>query len=229
MAHHIKLIGFDLDGTLINSLPDIALSLNTALAEFGFAQAEESLVLTWIGNGAGVLFRKAAEWSGAKDKLSEAELSALEARFNALYGENVCNKSELFPNVLETLQALKDQGYLLAVVTNKPTHLVQPVLQAFQIEHFFAETLGGHSLPKIKPHPAPLYYLCGKFGLYPQEILFVGDSKNDILAARAAGCQSVGLTYGYNYNVPIAEDNPDFVCDDFAEILQVLAKISPLA
>lgn len=219
-----KLIGFDLDGTLVNSLPDIALSLNTAFAEVGLPQAEEPLVLTWIGNGAGVLFQRAVEWADAQARFSGDELKQIEQRFNELYGENVCTKSTLFPNVKETLQTLKDQGFLLAVVTNKPTRLVQPVLQAFGIDHFFAETLGGHSLPAIKPHPAPLYYLCGKFGLYPQEMLFVGDSKNDILAARAAGCKSVGLTYGYNYNVPIEQENPDFVCNDFADILQILAK-----
>lgn len=224
MEHKIQLIGFDLDGTLVNSLPDIALSLNTAFAEKGLPQADESLVLTWIGNGAGVLFKRALEWAGGENQFSAQEIKHLEERFNRCYAENVCNKSQLYPNVKETLQTLKEQGYLLAVVSNKPTKLVAPVLQAFEIEDFFVETLGGHSLPKIKPHPAPLYYLCGKFGLYPSEMLFVGDSKNDILAARAAGCKSIGLTYGYNYNVPIAHENPDFICEHFSDILQILTQ-----
>jgi phosphoglycolate phosphatase len=97
-----------------------------------------------------------------------------------------------------------------------------PVLKAFQLDHFFAETLGGQSLPAIKPHPAPLYYLCGKFGLHPHEILFVGDSKNDILAAKAAGCASVGLTYGYNYNLPIEDSKPDYVFDEFEKLLEIV-------
>ncbi|SUV40394.1 Phosphoglycolate phosphatase [Avibacterium paragallinarum] len=96
------------------------------------------------------------------------------------------------------------------------------MLKAFGIDHLFSETLGGQSLPQIKPHPAPLYYLCGKFGLYPKQILFVGDSRNDIIAATSAGCPVVGLTYGYNYNIPIAESHPDWVCDDFAQILQIV-------
>lgn len=125
-------------------------------------------------------------------------------------------------NVKSTLETLKQKGYLLAVVTNKPTKHVQPVLQAFGIDHLFSELLGGQSLPAIKPHPAPLYYLCGKFGLYPKQVLFVGDSKNDILAAHTAGCAVVGLTYGYNYNIPIAESKPDWVFDDFAQILTIL-------
>lgn len=222
MTQQFKLIGFDLDGTLVNSLPDLALSLNSAFAEVGLPQAPEELVLTWIGNGADVLFAKGMEWTGKADEFSQEELVQIKRRFGYFYGENVCNISKLYPNVKETLEALKAQGYILAVVTNKPTKHVLPVLQAFKIDHLFSEALGGQSLPQIKPHPAPLYYLCGKFGLYPHEMLFVGDSKNDILAAKAAGCKSVGLTYGYNYNIPISESEPDYVCEDFAEILKIV-------
>lgn len=217
-----KLIGFDLDGTLVNSLPDLALSLNSAFAEVGLPQAPEELVLTWIGNGADVLFAKGLDWTGRASEFSEEELKNIKRRFGHFYGENICNISKLYPNVKETLEALHAQGHILVVVTNKPTKHVLPVLQAFGIDHLFSETLGGQSLPAIKPHPAPLYYLCGKFGIYPHEMLFVGDSKNDILAAKAAGCQSVGLTYGYNYNIPISESEPDFVFNDFAEILTIV-------
>ncbi|VTU07055.1 phosphoglycolate phosphatase [Actinobacillus indolicus] len=222
MTQQFKLIGFDLDGTLVNSLPDLALSLNSAFAEVCLPQAPEELVLTWIGNGADVLFAKGMEWTGKADNFSQDELAQIKRRFGYFYGENVCNISKLYPNVKDTLEALKAQGYILAVVTNKPTKHVLPVLQAFKIDHLFSEALGGQSLPQIKPHPAPLYYLCGKFGLYPHEMLFVGDSKNDILAAKAAGCKSVGLTYGYNYNIPISESEPDYVCEDFAEILKIV-------
>ncbi|NBI12842.1 phosphoglycolate phosphatase [[Haemophilus] felis] len=218
-----KLIGFDLDGTLVNSLPDLALSVNSALAEFDLPQAPENLVLTWIGNGADVLIARALAW--AKEQtgrtLTDEKIKTLKYRFGVYYGENLCNLSHLYPNVKSTLEQLHAQGYILAVVTNKPTKHVQPVLHAFGIDHLFSEFLGGQSLPAIKPHPAPLYYLCGKFGLYPKQVLFVGDSKNDILAAHAAGCAVVGLTYGYNYNVPIAEAKPDWVFDDFADILTI--------
>lgn len=217
-----KLIGFDLDGTLVDSLPDLALSLNSTFDEFNLPNAPEELVLTWIGNGADILLARALEWSGKSAEFQGKKLQEIKQRFSHYYGENVCNKSRLYPNVRETLENLHNKGYLLAVVTNKPTKHVMPVLKAFQIEHFFVETLGGQSLPAIKPHPAPLYYLCGKFGLYPHEILFIGDSKNDILAAKAAGCQSVGLTYGYNYNLPIEESQPDYVFSDFAELLEIL-------
>ena len=217
---HFKLIGFDLDGTLVDSLPDLALSVNQAFAEIGLPQAPEEFVLTWIGNGADVLISRAIAWSGAT--LDDEQVKQLKRRFGFYYGENICNKSRLFPHVKETLEKLKAQGYILAVVTNKPTKHVQPVLAAFGIDHLFSELLGGQSLPAIKPHPAPLYYLCGKFGIYPKQLLFVGDSKNDILAAHNAGCAVIGLTYGYNYNIPIRESNPDWVFDDFADILTVI-------
>lgn len=219
-----KLIGFDLDGTLVNSLPDLALSVNSALAEFDLPQASEELVLTWIGNGADILIARALEWAKEQTgkNLNDEQIREVKRRFGFYYGENLCNVSRLYPNVKETLEQLKAQGYTLAVVTNKPTKHVQPVLAAFGIDHLFSELLGGQSLPAIKPHPAPLYYLCGKFGLYPKQILFVGDSRNDILAAHSAGCPVVGLTYGYNYNIPISEANPDWVFDDFADILTIL-------
>ena len=224
MTKQFKLIGFDLDGTLVNSLPDLALSVNSALVELGLPQAEESLVLTWIGNGADVLSARALDWAKKQTSrsLNEEEVLQFKRRFGFYYGENLCNISRLYPNVKETLETLKAQGYILAVVTNKPTKHVQPVLAAFGIDHLFSEMLGGQSLPAIKPHPAPLYYLFGKFGLYPKQVLFVGDSRNDILAAHSAGCPAVGLTYGYNYNIPIAEANPDWVFDDFAKILEIV-------
>lgn len=225
MNKQFKLIAFDLDGTLVNSLPDLALSVNSALAEQNLPQAPESLVLTWIGNGAGVLIQRALTWASqqANQQLSDEVIEQLKTRFNTCYAENLCNLSQLYPNVKSTLQSLKQRGFILAVVTNKPTRHVQPVLQAFGIDNLFDEMLGGQSLPAIKPHPAPLYYLCGKFGLLPKQLLFVGDSKNDILAAHHAGCPVVGLTYGYNYNIPISESQPDWVCDDFADILKIVS------
>ena len=219
-----KIVGFDLDGTLVNSLPDLALSVNSALAEQGLPQAPEELVLPWIGNGAPILIARALEWAQAQSGvvLSEAQCESIRQRFMFFYGENVCNISRLYDGVKTTLETLKARGYKLVVITNKPTIYVQPVLQAFEIAHLFDDAIGGQSLPSIKPHPAPLYYMMGKFGFTPRQMLFVGDSRNDILAAHNANCCAVGLTYGYNYNVPIEESQPDFVFDKFEQLLTIL-------
>ena len=223
MNTQFKLIGFDLDGTLVDSLPDLTLSVNQSLGHFGLPEAPKELVLTWIGNGADKLIGRALTWASAQSgkTLDENQQAELRKLFNHYYGENICNLSRLYPNVVQTLQTLKARGYLLAVVTNKPSQHVRPVLRAFGIEDFFDEVLGAHDLPQKKPHPAPLYYLCGKFGLYPKQILFVGDSKNDILVAHAAGAAAAGLTYGYNYNIPISESQPDWVIDEFNQLLNI--------
>lgn len=150
MTSQFKLIGFDLDGTLVNSLPDLALSVNSALSEVDLPPAPEELVLTWIGNGAGVLIGRALEWATARSgkTLSAVEIEQVKTRFNFYYGENLCNLSRLYPNVKETLTALKARGFILAVVTNKPTQHVLPVLKAFGIDHLFSETLGGNPYHK---------------------------------------------------------------------------------
>ncbi len=222
-ARAYQLIAFDLDGTLVDSLPDLALSVNQTFAEANLPQASESEVMTWIGKGVDVLFKHAIAWTGKESDLSPADIAHLRKRFDYFYGENRCRMSQLFPHVSSTLAALKARGYALAVVTNKPSQHVQPVLSAMGIADFFVEALGGGALPAMKPHPAPLYYLCGKFACYPRDVLFVGDSNNDIMAAKSAGCVSVGLTYGYNYNLPIADASPDYVCEDFAQLLEIVA------
>lgn len=146
-----KLIGFDLDGTLVNSLPDLALSINSALKDVNLPQASENLVMTWIGNGADVLSQRAVDWActQAEKELTEDEFKYFKRQFGFYYGENLCNISRLYPNVKETLEALKAQGYILAVVTNKPTKHVQPILTAFGIDHLFSEMLGDNLYRKL--------------------------------------------------------------------------------
>ncbi|HDL5699973.1 TPA: phosphoglycolate phosphatase [Mannheimia haemolytica] len=222
MSKKYKVIGFDLDGTLINTLPDLTLVANSMFLEAGLPTVTQEKVLTWIGKGADIFFQNAVAHTG---RIFQAdELVKMRVSFDKYYATYVCEESTLFPNVKETLEILKANDYPLVVITNKPTKLVEPVLSAFGIYHLFDETLGGQSLPKIKPHPDPMFFICEKFGITPSELLFIGDSENDVIAAKAAGCDVVGLTYGYNYNVPIEQSNPTFVTSEFKDVLKIVGE-----
>lgn len=222
MAFKYKVIGFDLDGTLINTLPDLTLVVNSMFLEHGFPTVTQQQVLSWVGKGADIFFQNAIAYTGKV--FDAAQQVSMRASFDKFYATYVCEESTLYPNVKETLEALKAEGFTLVVITNKPTKLVEPVLTAFGIYHLFSETLGGQSLPKIKPNPDPMWFICEKFGIQPNELLFVGDSENDVIASTKAGCDVVGLTYGYNYNVPIEQSNPTFVTSDFADVLKIATK-----
>ena len=124
--------------------------------------------------------------------------------------------------VADTLGALHAKGLPLALVTNKPTPFVAPLLDALDIAKYFTVVIGGDDVQNKKPHPEPLLLVAEKLSLAPAELLFVGDSRNDIQAAKAAGCCSVGLTYGYNYGEPLALSEPDYLFDQFNELLPAL-------
>lgn len=216
----IRGLAFDLDGTLVDSAPGLAAAIDLALAEMGLPQAGEVLVSTWIGNGADVLVQRALRW--AEVEAMPEQCLQMRQRFDHFYAQTVASGSRLFPQVTETLAQLAKLGYPLALVTNKPTPFVAPLLAALGINNFFSLIIGGDDVVEKKPHPAPLYLVFGKLGLRASEVLFVGDSRNDIQAAQAAGCPSVGLTYGYNYGEAIALSHPDRVLERFADLLPAL-------
>jgi len=139
------------------------------------------------------------------------------------YRENVCVDSVLYADVAMTLSALKEQGYRLAIVTNKPIEFVAPILTKFNLNGLFEEVLGGDSLARKKPDPLPLIHLCQLLDIPEQKCLMIGDSKNDILAAKHAKIQCIGLTYGYNYGENIDIYQPDLVVDQFSQLLSCLA------
>lgn len=222
----IKAVAFDLDGTLVDSIHGLADATDSALSELGYPQAGKENVTVWIGNGVDILLERALTW--ATGNTPDAALHAkCRQLFDKYYADAVKTGSPLFANVKPTLQALADAGMDLAIVTNKPTPFIAPLLAELGIDNFFSVVLGGDDVKNKKPHPSPLYLTLGEFGLRREEMLFVGDSRNDILAAKAAECPSVGLTYGYNYGIPIADSHPDCVLSDFAGLLPALG-LSPL-
>lgn len=233
--HNIRGVAFDLDGTLVDSAPGLTAAVDNALYALELPMAGEERVVTWIGNGADVLIQRALTWARQEratlraaqgkpsvdhDDIPQAEQQAiLRKLFDRYYGEVAEEGSFLFPTVADTLGALHAKGLPLALVTNKPTPFVAPILSSLDIAKYFTVVIGGDDVKNKKPHPEPLLMVAEKLGLAPAELLFVGDSRNDIQAAKAAGCCSIGLTYGYNYGEPISLSEPDYIFDQFNELL----------
>ena len=216
-----KVILFDLDGTLIDSAPDLALAVNHMLEALNRDTFSQDTIRYWVGNGAQVLVKRALSGESEIDENLDPLVfeKALDI-FLTFYAQNLAVTTVTYPNVPTTLQSLKEMGYRLAIVTNKPFDFVAPILEGLKLTELFELHLGGDSLPQKKPDPVPLLHVCDKLGATVEECVMVGDSKNDILAANAAKMQSIGVTYGYNYGEGIDVYRPDVVVDDFADILK---------
>ncbi|NVJ58399.1 MAG: phosphoglycolate phosphatase [Vibrionaceae bacterium] len=224
MSNNIKLIAFDLDGTLLDSVPDLAVAADQAVQALGYPAVSEEQVRDYVGNGADVLVGRALSQSMTIDPaLDEALLAKARELFDDFYDKSGHKLSHLYPAVTETLAELKQAGFTLALVTNKPSKFVPEILVKHGIDKYFVDVLGGDAFPEKKPNPVALNWLMEKHNCQPEEMLMVGDSKNDILAAKNAGCAAFGLTYGYNHGEPIAASNPEFVADTIADLIDVVA------
>ncbi len=216
-----ELLIFDLDGTLINSIPDLTLAINKMLAHYNFSPLTIEQVTPFIGNGAKTLVNRALE-KVTNQPVSADFLNEALAVFIPAYQSNVCEETFLYPHVLETLDYLQDQGYKLVICTNKPFRFVEPILEKLAIKKFFLQWVGEESLPEKKPQASPLLHLAKQMNTTPDKCLMIGDSKNDILAAQNARMDSIGLSYGYNYNENIADYKPTIVLESFSNLQGVL-------
>ena len=220
----VKFIAFDLDGTLLDSVPDLAWAVDQTVQALGHAPIAEVEVRDWVGNGADVLIARGLSRNIHVDEsLSSTDIKTARKMFDEFYAASGHKLSHLYPTVVDTLQQLQQRGYVMALVTNKPSKFVPEILQQHKLSHFFSDTIGGEDFPKRKPDPIALNWLLEKHGFSAEQMLMVGDSKNDILAAKNAGCLSFGLTYGYNHGESISDSNPDFVADQLSELLDILS------
>lgn len=214
----IRLISFDLDGTLVDSVPDLAAAVDASLVELGLPPAGEVRVRDWVGNGSWKLVERALTFAQGRMPGEEALVRSHEA-FLSHYGRDPCSRTRLYPGVREALDALQAGDRILSLVTNKPFAFIRPILAQFGLERHFSLCLGGDSLPQKKPDPAPLLHLAAHFDLPPSACLMVGDSRHDIDAGRAAGFRTLAVPYGYNHGEPVRNSRPDALVDSLAELV----------
>ena len=216
-----QLLIFDFDGTLIDSVPDLADATNTMLTTLGKATYPIETIRNWIGNGSRLLVERAlvGKVEVLENELTVEEADHAEHLFFEAYKNLSGSKTVAYPDVDSGLKKLKDAGYTLALVTNKPIRFVPKILQSFGWQDLFSEVLGGDSLTTKKPDPAPLLHVCEALNVSPEQAIMIGDSRNDILAGQNANMDTLGLSYGYNYGQDIRELNPTEAFDNFADLV----------
>jgi phosphoglycolate phosphatase len=208
----------DLDGTMVDTLGDFDVALNDTLKDLGRPAVTRADIERMVGKGSAHLIRSALLHGGlgadAAAALQPEAWTRYQAHYLAINGEH----SAVYPGVLEGLAALRARGLPLACLTNKPLGFARPLLLAKGLEGFFAHVFGGDSFARTKPDPLPLIKTCEALGTPPAQTLMVGDSQNDGIAARAAGCPVVLVTYGYNHGDPIAQAPHDRLIGSLAEL-----------
>jgi len=216
-----EMILIDVDGTLVDSVPDLHYCVDEMMKALGMPLRGEAKVRTWVGNGVERLTRRALidSLDGEPD---EALFQKAYPIFLELYAENTSKRSRLYPGVLEGLDMMQAAGYKLGCVTNKVAQFTIPLLKDLGVYDHFAIVVSGDTLPEKKPHPRPLLHAAEFFGVKPEKALMLGDSVSDVKAARAAGFQIVCMSYGYNHGVDIREARPDAVIDSMVELVPLL-------
>jgi phosphoglycolate phosphatase len=218
-----EMILIDVDGTLVDSVPDLAFCVDVMMERLGRTPHGEAAVRNWVGNGVERLVRRAliGQLDGEPD---EADFERALPIFLELYRENTSGRSFLYPGIREGLDYLEGAGYALGCVTNKAAQFTEPLLRDLGVHHYFGIVISGDTLPRKKPDPLPLLHAAEYFGVDPGDALMVGDSVSDVTAARAAGFGIICMSYGYNHGVDIRDANPDAVIDSLTEIRCLLER-----
>ena len=216
-----KMILIDVDGTLVDSVPDLAYCVDEMMKALGREPHGETKVRDWVGNGVERLTRRAL--IGQLDgEPSDEDFAKGYPIFLDLYKDNTSKRSCLYPGVREGLDYMKAQGYLIGCVTNKDAQFTIPLLKGLGIYDEFGIVVSGDTLPVKKPDPQPLLHAAAHFGVGAEDSLMLGDSKSDVTAARNAGFQIVCMSYGYNHGEDIRNYNPDAVIDSMVELKALL-------
>lgn len=221
MLRRPDLVLIDVDGTLVDSVPDLHYCVNAMMEQLSMPPHREATVREWVGNGVERLVRRSliGTLNGEPD---DALFRKAYPIFLKLYEENVSARSRLYPGVKEGLAWLKAQNFKIGCVTNKAAQFTEPLLKDLGIYREFGIVVSGDTLPQKKPDPAPLLHVAKHFGVAPARSLVIGDSVSDVKAARAAGFGIVCMSYGYNHGQDIRTAHPDAVIDSMAEFPSVI-------
>ncbi len=222
---NVRMVMIDLDGTLINTAPDLADCVNIMLERMGRDPWPLDKVSGWIGNGVSRLVKRALTDSmdGEPDSDDYEKAYAL---FLEAYGENVSAKSRPYEGVVAGLEKLKNMGFRLACVTNKAEAFTLPLLTDLELDGYFELVVSGDSLPRKKPDPLPLTHACEYFGITPDQGILIGDSANDVKAAIAAGMPVICVNYGYNQGVDLTTLQTQGVIDSLDKLDQQLSLLT---
>jgi phosphoglycolate phosphatase len=212
----------DLDGTMVHTAPDFQVAINRMRADLGLAPLTVETVIDFVGKGSENLMRRvlAVDFDGDEvERRFEQALASYQRHYLDINGDY----SSVYDGVHEGLAAMKAQGIRLACVTNKPIAFARPLLEKTGLGSYFELIYGGDSLPKKKPDPLPMLTVCRDFALEPIEVVAIGDSSNDADAARAAGCRSLTVPYGYNHGEPVQSIDSDGIVATLFDAARLLA------
>lgn len=206
---------FDLDGTLLDTVPDLAYAANRMLAELGRPSLPDALIATFVGRGIPKLVERALSGSANGSVPSGTLRTGLDI-FERCYAEESGRRSACYPGVLKGLESLADAGIPMGVVTNKASRFTHDLLERMRLRHYFAVVVSGDTLREKKPDPAPVRHACEQIGVAPSGALFIGDSRHDVAAGHAAGCAVWCVPYGYNEGGSIGSLGCDRVVPNLA-------------
>ena len=221
MIANIRVIAIDLDGTLLDTIPDLCDAVNLVLADLHFAPLPIEMVKTFVGKGLGEHMRKSLRAAMGREA-DDAEKAHAMALYRAHYAAHIADHTTIYPGVVEGLDAFKARGLPMSVVTNKWTNSTETLLAHFKLTAYFDHLVCGDTLTTNKPDPGMMFYSAGRFGVHPHQMLMIGDSGNDSRAAQAAGSPVVLLDYGYSEGESLSDLRANAIVSTFAAIPALL-------
>jgi len=210
---------FDLDGTLLDTVPDLAAATNRMLAEMNFPGLSEDVISSFVGRGIGKLVERSLDRASGS-RVPEGQLEPALAIFERFYGEESGRRSRPYSGVEPGLRQLEDAGMPMGIVTNKAARFTHQLIKGLGWKHYFSVVVSGDTLPVKKPDPQPVRHACEQLSVSPVRALFIGDSRHDVEAARGAGCAVWCVPYGYNEGEPV----DSLQCDEIVADLHTAAQ-----